>query len=401
MDVFQKCTDWDFVKLLRSDQMYPYFKPLHEKNGSEVVLDGLPMIMMGSNDYLGLSHNPTVMASAAEAISKYGTSSSGSRLLNGTLTLHTQLEERLATFLKKDRAIVFSTGYETNLGAISALLGRGDVAIIDRSVHASIIDGIRLGVGKMLRFQHNDMDDLENKLRSIPKHSGKLIIVDGVFSMDGDTANLKDIVYLKHKYQARLLVDDAHGIGVLGKNGRGTCEYFDVEAETDLITGSFSKAFGSLGGFVAGDNDVIDYIQYQARSMIFSSSMTPASIAAAISSLDIIENGEDLRAKLWANTHKFSESLQRMGFDIGRSTTPIIPILIGDTPRTFHFWKQLQQHGVFTNPIVSPAVQEGNELIRTSVMSTHTTAQLDNVLRIFEQIGTSLNIINPGSRAPA
>ncbi|USB33661.1 pyridoxal phosphate-dependent aminotransferase family protein [Paenibacillus sp. YPG26] len=395
MDVFQKCLDWDFVKNLRANQSYPYFQALHEKNGTFIATEEHEMIMLGSNDYLGLSNNPRVMLAAHEATTRFGTSSSGSRFLNGTLALHNELEQRLARFLNKEKAIVFSTGYQTNLGSISALLGRNDVAIIDRGVHASIIDGIKLGVGKMVRFRHNDMEDLEAKLQAVPEQAGKLIIVDGVFSMEGDMANLKDIVYLKNKYSARLLVDDAHGIGVLGEQGRGTCEHFGVEDETDLIAGTFSKSFGSLGGFIAGNEDVIDYIQHKARSMIFSASMTPASVAAALTSLDIMETEQVWRSNLLTNMNKFSGALRGMGFDIGESNTPIIPILIGDTVTTFKFWSLLQQNGIYTNPIISPAVQEGNELIRTSVMATHTDEQLSHAINVFEQIGRSLDIIQP------
>ncbi len=393
MDIFKKCFDWDYVKQLRNNDTYPYFKSLEEKLGTETMVSSTKMIMIGSNDYLGLSNDLRLIESAAYATEKYGTSSSGSRFLNGSLTLHQELEEKLATFLNREKAIVFSTGFQTNLGAISSLIGRNDFVIIDRDVHASIVDGIRLGFGKMKRFRHNDMLDLEEKLNSIPSNAGKLIIVDGVFSMEGDLANLKEIVRLKKKYNARLLVDDAHGIGVLGENGRGTCEYLGVENEVDIITGTFSKSFGSLGGFVAGDKDVVDFIQHKARSMIFSASMTPASVAATLTALDIIETEPQRRARLWSNTNKFTAYLRQLGFNTGLTETPIIPIMIGNTFQTFLFWQELSALGVYTNPIISPAVSEGSELIRTSLMATHTEEQLHNVLEIFELVGNKLEMI--------
>ncbi len=393
MDILKKCFDWDYVKQLRNNDTYPYFKSLEEKLGTETMVSSTKMIMIGSNDYLGLSNDLRLIESAAYATEKYGTSSSGSRFLNGSLILHQELEERLATFLNREKAIVFSTGFQTNLGAISSLIGRNDFAIIDRDVHASIVDGIRLGFGKMKRFRHNDMLDLEEKLNSIPSNAGKLIIVDGVFSMEGDLANLKEIVRLKKKYNARLLVDDAHGVGVLGENGRGTCEYLGVENEVDIITGTFSKSFGSLGGFVAGDKDVVDFIQHKARSMIFSASMTPASVAATLTALDIIETEPQRRARLWSNTNKFTTHLRQLGFNTGLTETPIIPIMIGNTFQTFLFWQELSAQGVYTNPIISPAVSEGSELIRTSLMATHTEEQLHNVLEIFELVGNKLEMI--------
>jgi len=394
MDIFKKCLDWDYVKQLRDNDTYPYFNPLEEKLGTETTVSSTKMIMIGSNDYLGLSNDSRLIEAAADATRKYGTSSSGSRFLNGSLILHQELEEELATFLNREKAIVFSTGFQTNLGAISALIGRNDVAIIDRDVHASIVDGIRLGFGKMKRFKHNDMSDLEEKLNSIPNHVGKLIIVDGVFSMEGDLANLKEIARLKKKYNARLIVDDAHGIGVLGENGRGTCEYLDVESEVDIITGTFSKSFGSLGGFVVGDKDIIDFIQHKARSMIFSASMTPASVAATLTALNIIQTEPQRRARLWANTDKFTNGLRQLGFNTGPTETPIIPIIIGNTFQTFSFWQELSALGVYTNPIISPAVSDGGELIRTSLMSTHTDEQLQTVLDIFEFVGNKLEMIS-------
>ncbi|EEL81519.1 2-amino-3-ketobutyrate coenzyme A ligase [Bacillus cereus AH1271] len=349
---------------------------------------------MGSNDYLGLSNDPRLIEAAVEAATRYGTSSSGSRLLNGTLSIHEELESRLAKFLKRDRALVFSTGFQTNLGAIAPLLGRNDYAIIDRTVHASIVDGIRLGYGKMKRFRHNDMEDLERQLKSCPENAGKLIIVDGVFSMEGDLAKLKEIVQLKKKYGARLLVDDAHGIGVLGENGRGTCEHFGVESDIDLITGTFSKSFGSLGGFVVGDADIIDFIQHNGRSMIFSASMTPSSVAATIKAVDIMETEPERRERLMQITNKVCSELTRLGFDIGETETPIIPIIIRDTEKAFSYWRGLMQNGLFTNPVISPAVPEGTELLRTSFMATHTDDQVDEILNIFEKVGREFNIIN-------
>ncbi|AYF07142.1 MULTISPECIES: aminotransferase class I/II-fold pyridoxal phosphate-dependent enzyme [Bacillus] len=394
MDIFKKCYDYDFIKGLRANDMYPYFQNIQDKFGTEIVVNSNKLLMVGSNDYLGLSNDPRLIEAAVEAATRYGTSSSGSRLLNGTLSIHEELESRLAKFLKRDRALVFSTGFQTNLGAIAPLLGRNDYAIIDRTVHASIVDGIRLGYGKMKRFRHNDMEDLERQLKSCPENAGKLIIVDGVFSMEGDLAKLKEIVQLKKKYGARLLVDDAHGIGVLGENGRGTCEHFGVESDIDLITGTFSKSFGSLGGFVVGDADIIDFIQHNGRSMIFSASMTPSSVAATIKAVDIMETEPERRERLMQITNKVCSELTRLGFDIGETETPIIPIIIRDTEKAFSYWRGLMQNGLFTNPVISPAVPEGTELLRTSFMATHTDDQVDEILNIFEKVGREFNIIN-------
>lgn len=393
MDIFDKCIRWDYVKKLRADDTYPYFKPIQEKSGTKAIVDNCNMNMMGSNDYLGLSDDPRIIQSATEALNGYGASSCGSRFLNGTLEMHLELEEQMARFLKREKAVVFSTGYQTNLGTISAILGHNDVAIVDRQVHASIIDALRLAACKIVRFKHNDMEDLETKLRSLPRDAGKLIIVDGVFSMEGDIANLKEIITLKHQYLARLLVDDAHGIGVLGAEGRGTCEYHGVESEVDLITGTFSKSFGSLGGFVAGDSDIIDYIQHKGRSMIFSASMTPPSTAACLKALEIIQQEPERRLRLHNNTQFMVSGLRALGFNTGNSETPIIPIHIGDTPKTFIFWKELMKAGVYTNPVISPAVPVGHELIRTSLMATHTQDQLDLMLDIIERVGYELHII--------
>jgi 8-amino-7-oxononanoate synthase len=395
MDILKKCYKWELVKDLRKNEMYPYFKEIQEKFGTEIIMDSNKLMMIGSNDYLGLSNDERVIEAAIKATEKYGTSSSGSRFLNGNLTIHEDLEERLAHFFKREKALVFSTGFQTNLGAISALIGRNDIAFIDRTVHASIVDGIRLGFGKMRRFNHNDMNDLEKQLMNSPESSGKLIIVDGVYSMEGDLAKLKEIVSLKKKYSARLVVDDAHGIGVLGKNGRGTCEHFDVESEIDIITGTFSKSFGSLGGFVAGDTDVIDYIKHHGRSMIFSASMTPSSVAATLKSLEIIEYEPVRRERLLEITKKVIHSLKELGFHIGETETPIVPIIIGNSIETFLFWKELMQHGLFANPVVSPAVPEGSELIRTSFMATHSDEQINNILNIFEVVGSKFNIAEP------
>lgn len=394
MDIFDKCIHWDYVKKLRADNTYPYFRPVQEKSGTTAVVDNLEMNMIGSNDYLGLSDDPRIIQAAIKALQSYGASSCGSRFLNGTLSMHLELEEQLAQFLHKEKAIVFSTGYQTNLGVISSMLGHNDVAIVDRQAHASIIDGLRLASCKMVRFKHNDMEDLEARLKSLPKEVGKLIIVDGVFSMEGDIAPLKEIVSLKHHYSARLLVDDAHGIGVLGAEGRGTGEYHDVESEVDLLTGTFSKSFGSLGGFAAGDKDIIDYIQHKGRSMIFSASMTPPSTAACLKSLEIIQQEPERRVKLHQNTRHMVHGLRALGFNTGHSETPIIPIHIGSTPDTFVFWRALMEAGVYTNPVISPAVQEGQELIRTSLMATHTQEQLDTMLHIFERVGNELHIID-------
>ena len=393
MGIFDKCYNFTRADEIMELDMYPYFTPIQEVNGNKVKVEGKEMIMVGSNNYLGLINHPRVMKAAQEAIDRYGVATCGSRFLNGTLDIHVELERRLAKFMKKEAALAFSTGFQTNQGIISTIVGKGESVITDRMVHASIIDACRLSFGDVHKFKHNDMVDLERILSSLDKEKGKMIIVDGVFSMEGDLANLPDIVDLARKYNAMVMVDDAHGIGVMGKNGRGTAEHFGVEDDVDIVMGTFSKSFASLGGFVAGKKKVISYIKHFARSLIFSASITPASVATVLATLDIIETEPQRRERLWQITEKMKSGFQAMGYNTGETETPIIPVIIGDDDMTFMMWKFLREEEIFTNPIIYPAVPKGQALIRTSYSATHKEEELDAVLRGFEKCGKILGII--------
>lgn len=372
---------------------YPYFVPISAVNGNRVIVDGKEMIMVGSNNYLGLWDHPEVKEASKEAIDRFGVSTCGSRFLNGTNSLHIELEEKLAEFMKKEACQCFSTGFQANLGAISALVGKDDLIIVDRAVHASIIDAARLSFGELVKFKHNDTEDLERVLTEIPKDRGKLIVIDGVFSMEGDLADLPRIAELAKKYDAMLMVDDAHGVGVLGDNGIGTAEYFNLLDEVDLIMGTFSKSFASLGGFVVGKKEVISYIKHNARSLIFSASMTPASAASALTALKIIQREPERRKRLWEITNRVKSELNSMGFDTGFTQTPIIPIILKEDEKAFALWKVLKEMGIFTNPIISPAVPPGRALIRTSYTATHTDKEISIVLESIYRAGKMLGLI--------
>jgi 8-amino-7-oxononanoate synthase len=391
MDLFEKCREFTRAREAMEAGYYPYFIPLDQTEGSEVIIDGKRLIMIGSNNYLGLTTHPKVRQAAIDAIREYGTSCTGSRFLNGNLMMHKELEERLAAFVGKEAALVFSTGFQSNLGGISALVGRGDVVITDREDHASIIDGCRLSYGEMKRFRHNNMADLERVLAACGD-AGKLVVVDGVFSMGGDIAPLPEIVPLCRKYGARLMVDDAHAVGVLG-GGRGTGIHFGLNDDVDLIMGTFSKSFASLGGFLAGDEQVIHYIQHMARSLIFSASMPPSNTAAVLAALDVMEQEPERIERLWAISNKMREGYRQLGFNTGSSETPIIPIIIGNDMMTIFAWKALFDAGVYTNPVIPPAVPPEQSLLRTSYMATHTDEQMDRVLGVFEQVGKELGLI--------
>ncbi len=397
MDLFEKCYRFTRADEAMAMDMYPYFTPIEAVSGNHVIVDGREMIMVGSNNYLGLIDHPKVKQAAQAAIERYGVATCGSRFLNGTLDIHVELEERLARFMKKEAALTFSTGFQTNLGIIATLVDKDDAVIVDRMVHASIIDACRLSYGNVYKYKHNDMADLERVLASLPAEIGKLIVVDGVFSMEGDMANLPEIVPLAKKYGAKLMVDDAHGIGVLGQNGRGTAEHFGVEEDVDLIMGTFSKSFASLGGFVAGEKKVIQYIKHHARSLIFSASITPASVATALATLDVIENEPERRQRLWQITDKMRRGFQALGFDTGESQTQIIPIIIGEDEVAFMFWKLLREEGIFTTPTIYPAVPKGRALIRTSYSATHRDEDLDRILATFKKCGQILGLI-PGDK---
>jgi 8-amino-7-oxononanoate synthase len=393
MDIFEKCFRYTAAKEARRAGYYPYFKPIESGQGSQVTIKGRRMIMIGSNNYLGLTSHPKLKESAIRAVEKYGSGCTGSRFLNGTLEIHEELETKLAEFMGKEVALVFSTGFQTNLGTISTVVGREDVVITDRSDHASILDGCRLSFGKLMKFRHNDMKDLERVLCSSGEGKGKLIVVDGIFSMDGDIADLPNIVRLAKEYKARIMVDDAHSIGVLGENGRGTGEHFGLMDEVDIIMGTFSKSFASIGGFIAAKEEVIDFVKHNSRAMIFSASPPPASVAVVLTALEIIKNEPERRRKLWENTQIMLDGFKEMGFDTGTSQTPVIPIIIGDQMKTFTFWRRLFEEGVFANPAIPPAVPPGRSLIRTSYMATHTGEELNRVLEVFGKIGRELGII--------
>lgn len=393
-DLFVKCREFTTAKEIIAAGFYPYFRSISSALGDEVVVHGKNMIMIGSNNYLGLVGDPRVKEAAAKAAMKYGSGCTGSRFLNGTLDLHVELEERLAKYMKREAALVFSTGFQTNLGTISSLVNKDDVIAIDRSDHASIVDGCRLAYGKVVKYAHNDMDDLERVLNIVVENGirgGILIITDGVFSMEGDIVDLPRMKKIADKFGARIMIDDAHAIGVLGEGGRGTAEHFHLDV--DITMGTFSKSFASLGGFIAGDASVVHYVKHFARALIFSASIPPAAAAAVIAALDILETEPKRRENLWKNTKKMHEGFKSLGFNMGSSQTPIIPIMIGDDTACFKFWKELTDEGIFANAIIPPAVAPGMSLIRTSYTATHTEQQLDRVLDTFARLGKKIGII--------
>jgi 8-amino-7-oxononanoate synthase len=392
VDVLQKCVDYSFANEVRNADLYPYFRRISSPQDPVVTINGDKVIMLGSNNYLGLTSHPEVKEASAKAVLKYGTGCAGSRLLNGTLDIHVELDERLAAFMKTEAALTFSTGYQVNLGVLSCLLGRHDVAILDKLDHASILDGVRLGFGKSLKYKHNDMKDLDGKLARV-ENKGKLIVVDGVFSMEGDLAKLPEIVELKNKHGARLLVDDAHGLGVFGESGRGTAEHFGLEHETDLIMGTFSKSLATVGGFIAGSEPVVDYIRHHARSQIFSAATPPGAAAAVLKALEIVEREPERRKQLWESTNFMKRELMNLGFDTGDSESPVIPLVVGDDLNAFTMAKRLGEEGVFANPIITPAVPAGQALIRTSYMATHKREHLEQALTALAKVGRELNVI--------
>ena len=394
VDIFQKCRNFTRADRAKKEGWYPYFVPLQASDGTEVVIDGHRLIMLGSNNYLGLTHDRRVLEKAEEVARIYGSGCTGSRFLNGTLDLHEKLEEELASFVGMESALVFSTGYQTNLGIISTLVGKNDVAVIDKLDHASIVDGCRLSEGETIRFRHNDPSDLQNALRKAERRpGGKLVVVDGIFSMEGDIADLPGLVPVAKRYGARFMVDEAHSVGVLGPTGAGAAEHFGMSDEVDVLMGTFSKSFASLGGFAAGESKVISYVKHHARSLIFSASMPPYAVATVRATLDIMRREPERRDLVWRNQKRLNSGLQSLGFDTGGTQTPIIPIIVGDTMKTFVFWKELFHAGVFTNPVIAPAVPEKSSRIRTSVMATHTDDQLDRVLEIFKTVGKKVGLI--------
>ncbi len=394
MDIFGKFSKFTRADELRAGGVYFFFRVIESPQDPIVTMSGKKMIMLGSNNYLGLTNHPKVKEAAIEAIRKYGTGCAGSRFLNGTLDIHVQLEQRLASFMRKEAALAFSTGFQTNLGTISAIVGKEDMVAIDKLDHASIIDGCRLSFGEVRKFKHNDMADLERVL-SQSNNRGKLVVVDGVFSMEGDIADLPGIVAASKANGARVMVDDAHGIGVLGAGGRGTAEHFGLEDDVDIIMGTYSKSLASIGGFIVASSDVIDYIKHMARALMFSASPPPASVAAVIAALDIIEQEPERRERLWENTRMMQDGFKEMGYDIGVSETPVVSVVVGDDFTAFNMTGRLQEEGVFVNPVVSPGTAPGRALIRTSYMATHTKEQLEQVLDIFERVGKELGVLQP------
>lgn len=389
--LLNKMAQYDRPNMIKKMGIYPYYHPIESGQDAEVLMNGKKILMFGSNSYLGLTNHPKLIEAAQKALNKYGTGASGSRLMNGNLDLHEELEAQLAEFTGKPASVVFSTGFQTNLGTISALTGRNDFIIMDEKNHASIIEGSRLSYAKSFKFRHNDMASLEENLQKTDPEQIILIVVDGVFSMEGDIAPLDEICHLAEKYSATVMVDDAHSLGVLGIDGAGTASHFNVTDKVDLIMGTFSKSLASLGGFVAGDIDTINFLKHNARSLLFSAGIPPASAAVALKALQIIKEEPERREKLWENTEYARYGLQQAGFDIGESHTPIIPIFIGDDQNTFTIATLLMSQGVYVNPIVHPAVGKDKAMLRFSLMSTHTKDQIDTAISKLIQCQTIMN----------
>ena len=392
MSLIDKCHSFQDAKRAIAAGYYPYFREISSEQDTEVICNGQKMLMLGSNSYLGLTTHPKVKEASIAAVKKYGSGCAGSRFLNGTLDIHIQLEGELARLVGKGAALAYPTGYQANLGCISAIVNRDEFMITDKFDHASIIDGCALSLGTMLRYNHNDMAALE---RALKKTDGKnsLVIVDGIFSMEGDIANLPEIVKLCQKYGASLMVDEAHSLGVLCKKGAGVAEHFGLIAETDLIMGTFSKSLASVGGFIAADEEVIHYLKHKSRALIFSASLPPASTASVLAALKIMESEPERIERLWEITHYMLREFQAMGYDTGTSCTPVIPLHVGEMKVAFEMWKRLGEEGVFINPVVPPAVPPNSCLIRTSFMATHTNEQLDFALDKFRTIGKQLGVI--------
>ena len=373
--------------------VYPYFREITSKQGTEVEMGGHEVLMFGSNAYTGLTGDQRVIDAAKAALDKYGSGCAGSRFLNGTLDLHVQLEKELAEFVHKDQTLCFSTGFSVNAGVLAVVVGRGDYIICDDRDHASIVDGRRLSFARQLHYKHNDMEDLENILKGLPHEAVKLIVVDGVFSMEGDLANLPEIVKLKHKYNCSIMVDEAHGLGVFGKQGRGVCDYFGLTDEVDLIMGTFSKSLASIGGFIASDNDTINYLRHTCRTYIFSASNTPAATAAAMKALHILKQEPERIEHLWDVTRYALSRFREEGFEIGETESPIIPLYVHDVEKTFTVTKLAFDNGVFINPVIPPACAPQDTLVRFALMATHTKEEVEKGVQILKKIFVDLGII--------
>lgn len=391
-DLFDKAKTYTRAKEAMEAGLYPFFRALSNPEGATATFEGKEVVMIGSNNYLGLTTDPRVREASAEAVRRYGTSVTGSRFLNGTLDLHLELDRKLAEFVGKEAALVFPTGYQTNVGTISALVAKGDYVVIDKDAHASIVDGCFMARGEMKRFKHNDIEDLDRVLGSLPEEAGKLVVIDGVYSMGGDIAPLPEIVAVCKKHGARVLVDDAHGIGVTG-GGKGTSEHFGLTDQVDLIMGTFSKSFASIGGFIAGSAEVVHYIQHNARSLIFSAALPASNVMAVLTALDIIKAEPERIDRLWNNASYMRDGLREMGYDVGPSNTPIVPVIIGDDFRTMIAWHALINEGVYTNPVGPPGVPPNQSLLRTSYMATHEREHLDRALAGFKVVGNNLGLI--------
>ncbi len=394
----KKVANYTIAKEARLKGIYPYFRPIESAQSTEVIIEGKRVLMFGSNSYLGLTNHPYIKEAAQKAISKYGTGCAGSRFLNGTLDIHIELEKRIAAFTGKEDALIFSTGFQVNLGVMASLTGRNDYLILDEYDHASIYDGTRLSFSRVIKYAHNDMQDLQKKLSVLPEESIKLIVVDGIFSMEGDIAKLPELMTIADQFVATIVVDDAHSLGVIGQKGAGTASHFDLTEKVDIITGTFSKSLASLGGFVAADADTIEFLKHHARSLIFSASMTPSSAASVLAALDLIETEPEHMDNLWKNTHYAMHLLREEGLDIGATESPIIPIYVRDNNKTFMVTSMLQQEGVFVNPVVSPAVPPDSSLLRFSLMATHTFGQIEEAIekisKVFKRVGIA-NIKEP------
>jgi 8-amino-7-oxononanoate synthase len=391
--LFEKCRTYTRADEVKAQGLYPYFKPISESEDTVVVIEGQKRIMLGSNNYLGLTHHPKVLEAATRALHIYGSGCTGSRFLNGTLDLHLQLEAALAQFLGKDDCIVFSTGYNANLGLISGLVTKGDVVFLDKLDHASIVDGAKMSFGTTVRFNHGQMASLERKLQQCEEPGGRMVIVDGVYSMEGDIADLPGLLRVCRRHGAALAVDDAHAIGVIGPNGDGTAAHFGLTDEVDIIAGTFSKSLASIGGFVAGTRPVINFLRHHSRPLIFTAALPPANTAGVLAALEVLQAEPERRERLWTNTRRLADGFRALGFDTGPSETPIVPILIGPLDKTLIMWRRVFDAGIFTNPVVPPAVPPSQCRLRTSLMATHTADQIDYCLETIGRIGRELGVI--------
>ena len=390
MSIFQKCEGFEAARMYEALGLYPYFHPIEEATATEARIRGEWKVMVGSNNYLGLTHHPKVLEAAGNALGKYGSGSTGSRFLNGTLDLHYELEDRLARFFKKEAALVFTTGYQASLGALATLIERGDHLFLDRLDHASLVDGARLGHGELHRYPHGDFEALRKQLSHIPADGNKLVVSDGVFSMEGSIVDLPKLVRVSKQHGAQILIDEAHAVGVLGPDGAGTVSHFGLQDEVDLVLATFSKSLASVGGVLAGSDSVIHWLRHHSRALIFTAAMPPSSVAGVLAALEVMQDEPERRERLWANTNKVAECLRGMGFDTGASRTPVIPVLIGDIEKTLHAWRVLFDEGVFSHPIVPPAVPHNACRIRVSMSAEHSDEQVERVLAAFARVARTM-----------